>query len=220
MKIHFAESKYDRKLSPEYVKLYKKEIEKAYKEVTKLLPFGSRRINFFVQPRTFYLIEPTGDNARTMNKEFIELAFDPTRDKKALKVILDGVKHSVYHEMSHAARFNISIWHKTFLDNCVLEGLATVFTRDYANEDARWAKYPKNVKDWLQEIIDKNDMFYWEEYMFSHPDGRKEIGYKVGTYIIDEAIKNSGKSVIELTKMECKDILKLAKIILPKNNEK
>jgi uncharacterized protein YjaZ len=49
--------------------------------------------------------------------------------------------------------------------------------------------------------------------MFTHTDGRKWIGYKVGTYIIDQAMKNSGKSVIELTQMECVDILKLAKVL-------
>jgi uncharacterized protein YjaZ len=213
MKIHFAESKYWEKLPANFRPKYTREIKRAFEEVSKLLPFGSKHVNFFVQPRTYGLIEETGDNARTLNSEFIELAFDPTRDTKGLKVILSGVRPAVYHEMNHAARFNIPIFHKTFLDNCVLEGLATVFTRDYAGEDAGWAKYPKNVADWLQEIVDKNDMFYWQHYMFKHPDGRRWMGYKVGTYIIDQAMKNSGKSVIELTKLECKDILKLSKVL-------
>ena len=55
-----------------------------------------------------------------------------------------------------------------------------------------------------------DDIRSWEEYMFIHPDGRRWIGYKVGTYIVDEAIKRSEKSVIELTQMECTDIIDAA----------
>ena len=213
MKIHIAESKYLAKLPAGFMAQYEEEIRKAYNEVSKLLPFGSTHINFFVQPRTYGLIEHTGDSARTYNSEFIELAFDPTKDKKGLQIILEGVRPGVYHEMNHAARFNIPIWHKTFIESCVLEGLATVFTRDYANEDAKWAKYPKNVKEWLKEIVSKKNQIDYGQYMYAHTDGRKWVGYKVGTYIIDQAMKNSGKTVIELTKLECKDILKLSKVL-------
>jgi hypothetical protein len=210
VKIHWAESKYDVQLAADFKRKYVREVRTAFKEVSKLLPFGSQRINFFIQPRIYGLIEETGDSAHTYNSEFIELAFDPTKDRQGLEVILSGVRPGVFHEMNHAARFNIPIYHKTFLDNCVMEGLATVFTRDYTGEKAGWADYPKNVSDWLYELIDKNDMFYWQEYMFKHADGRRWIGYKVGTYIIDQALERSGKNIIELTKMECKDIMKLA----------
>ncbi len=210
MKIHFADSQYT--IPKNFKQKYLHEIKAAHKEVMKLLPFGSKHINFIVQPRTWGLIENTGGNARTYNSEIIELAFDPTFKQASHKAILQDARHSVYHEMNHAARYNINIWHKTFLDNCIMEGLATVFARDYSGEKAPWAKYPKNVTAWIKEIIDKNDMFSWPNYSFDHPDGRKWIAYKVGTYIVDEAMKKSGKSVIELTKTECADILKLAGI--------
>jgi uncharacterized protein YjaZ len=155
MKIHFAQSEYWAKLPKGFQEEYKREIQKAFKEAAKLLPFGSSRINFFVQPRKYGLIEPTGDSARTYNSEFIELAFDPSRGAKALRVIVADVRPSVYHEMSHAARFNIPIWHHNFVDSCIFEGLATVFARDYAQEKARWARYPKNVEEWLREIASK-----------------------------------------------------------------
>jgi uncharacterized protein YjaZ len=210
MKIHLAESAYE--LSAEYWKNYQAEVRKAYKEASELLPFGSKHINFFVQPREYDLIAETNDHASTHNSEFIELAFNPTKEGKDRATILDGVKHSVYHEMNHAARFNIPIYHTTFLDSCILEGLANVFTRDYAGEKALWADYPEDVTDWLQEIIVANDQFMWTHYRFSHPDGRRWIAYKVGTYIVDQAMKNSDKTIVELTQLECADILELAKI--------
>lgn len=210
MKIHFADSSY--KVSADFKQKYIAEIEKAHKEVSELLPFGSKHINFFVQPREYGLIKETQDNGHAHNSEFLEFAFNPTVDEKGLKTILDDIKATVFHEMNHAARYNIPIFHVKFLDNCIMEGLATVFERDYGGSKPPYGKYPKNVADWVQEIIDKNDMFAWQEYSFDHPDGRRWIAYKVGTYIVDEAIKNSGKTVIELTQMECADILKLAKV--------
>jgi uncharacterized protein YjaZ len=93
-----------------------------------------------------------------------------------------------------------------------MKGLATVFERDYCGSDQPYAKYPKDVASWLQEIIEKQDDISWEEYKFDHPDGRHWIAYKVGTYLIDEAMKNSGKTVIELTKMGNDEILALAGI--------
>lgn len=71
MKIRFAESKYS--LPAGFRENYSKEVRKAHKEAEKLLLFGSRHINFFVQPRTYGLIESTVDNAHTYNSEFIEL---------------------------------------------------------------------------------------------------------------------------------------------------
>jgi len=213
VKIHFAESKYGPKLPANFKERYKQEVEKAYEEVTKLLPFGSKHINFFVQPRTYGLIKETGDHARTHNSEFIEMAFDPTTDKRGLEVIISGIRPAVYHEMNHAARFNIPIYHNKFIEVCIMEGLATVFAREYTGEKALWGQYPKDVTKWLQEIIDKNDMFYWQEYLFKHPDGRRWIGYKVGTYIIDQTLEHSDKSIAELSKMECDDIFKLAKVL-------
>lgn len=210
MKIHFADSRHP--VTEDFKDQYTAEVDTFHTAAAKLLPFGSRHINFFVQPRTNNLIEGTGGNAHTHNSELIELAFDPEFKQASAERILSDVKFSVYHEMNHAARWNLGIWHNTFLDYCVMEGLANVFTRDHANEDAPWAKYPDNVTDWIQEITGKNDLFAWANYSFDHPDGGKWIAYKVGTYIVDTAIKNSNESAIELTKMKCGMILKLAKI--------
>lgn len=210
MKIHFADSSYQ--IADDFKRRYVAEIKHAYEQASKLLPFGSRHINFFVQPREYNLIPETQDNAHTYNSEFIELAFNPLAGEKGLAVILDGVRASVFHEMNHAARFNIPIFHSSFLENCIMEGLATVFEREFGKADPPYGKYPDNVADWLREITTKRDTLAWNDYMFDHPDGRRWIGYKVGTYIVDEAMNHSGKTVIELTQMECSEILKLANV--------
>lgn len=214
MKILFADSEYT--IDATFKRKYIAEIKTAHAEVLKLLPFASKHVSYIVHPRTWSLMD-TGDSAHTYNAELIELAFDPTFTKASKQVILDDVRFSVFHEMNHAARYNLDgIWHAKFLDSCIMEGLATVFTREYTKEDAAWAKYPKEVAAWIDEIIAKNDAFPWPSYSYSHPDGRKWIAYKVGTYIVDEAMKNSGKNSIELTQMTCSEILELAKIDVSK----
>lgn len=217
MKVLLADSPFWKERGGDFQTRYVKEVKSAYAKATKLLPFGSKYLTFVVQPREYGLIKETHDAGHAHNSGLIELAFSPKFAIKNPKQILGQVAPTVLHEMNHAARFNIPIWHKSFLDLCVLEGLATVFARDYADDDALWGRYDKpDAKKWLAEIK-KNEktLTYvkYGEYMFKHPDGRRWIGYKTGTYIVDQAAKNSGKSVSELSKLECRDILKLAKVL-------
>ena len=214
MKVLLAHSPSWDELGDEFQKKYVKSVRLAYKQAVKLLPFGSDYVSFVVQPREKVLIGATHDYGRTHNSGFIELAFSPKYAMKYPDKIISRLRSLVLHEMNHAARFDIPIWHKTFLDLCVMEGLATVFEREYADFDGPWGKYPgQQVERWIQEIKKNEKNLSYDEYMYKHPDGRRWIGYKVGTYLIDEAIRNSGKTVIELTKLECQDILKLAKVL-------
>jgi hypothetical protein len=47
--------------------------------------------------------------------------------------------------------------------------------------------------------------------MSRHPDGRRRIGYKVGTYWVDQAMAKSGRSIADLTNMSTADVLALAR---------
>lgn len=211
MKLFFAESYYD--IAKEFKRRYETQLQEAYKDAVALLPTTSPHINFFVQPRDYDLIDVTQDNAKTHNTDFIELAFNPTLDEQGLNNIIANVRPTVFHEVNHAARWNVPIWHETFIDSCIMEGLANVFAREHAGEKAPWADYSQHdVKAWLEEIRNAGDDLEYGQYMFQHADGRRWIGYKVGTYIVDEAMKNSGNSIVELTSMECADIVKIAAV--------
>jgi uncharacterized protein YjaZ len=48
--------------------------------------------------------------------------------------------------------------------------------------------------------------------MFKHSDGRKWIGYKVGTWIVDEALKRSKKTIEQLTQLDCAEVRRLARV--------
>lgn len=211
MKIHFAESRY--KIEPSFKRQYVNEVKESFTVAAALLPFGSKHVNFFIQPREYDLMEETQDNGRVYNSEFIELAFNPLASAEQRKLIIADIIPTVFHELNHAARYNLGIFHTTLLDISILEGLATVFERDYAAAMQPYAVYPIDVQSWVKEIIDQKDKFSWEDYKFDHPDGRRWICYKAGTFIVDKAMANSGKTVIELTKLPCSEIFALSKIV-------
>jgi len=54
------------------------------------------------------------------------------------------------------------------------------------------------------------DADYSTWMMGEHPDGRNSIGYRVGRYIVHQAIANSGKSILELSGLAPNEILRLA----------
>lgn len=213
MKVLLADSPFWNELGRGFQNKYVKAVEAAYKKAARLLPFGSKHLTFVVQPREYWLANVSKDNGRALNAGLIELAFHPKTARTKPSKILGQVEPLVLHEMNHAARYSAKILPKTFLDNCINEGLAVVFAREYTGYKAPWDKYPKEVTKWLKEVQKAGKCIDWYHYMFLHPDGRPWIGYKVGTYVIDQAMKNSGKTVIELTKMECRDIFKLSKVL-------
>ena len=125
-----------------------------------------------------------------------------------------SLKSSVFHEFHHLYRG----W--TIRDNrygpgiavaAVNEGLADVFTETYTGIYFEAASgYPENADEWLAEIMLLPPDADYGTWMFAHPDGRTSIGYRVGRYIVHQAIRNSGKDVLALGEMSPDEILGLA----------
>ncbi|MBW3589974.1 MAG: DUF2268 domain-containing protein [Actinobacteria bacterium] len=53
----------------------------------------------------------------------------------------------------------------------------------------------------------------YQQWMFSHPDGRRWIGYRTGTFIADQATLKSGLSSAELVRTPTEEILKLSGVV-------
>jgi uncharacterized protein YjaZ len=94
----------------------------------------------------------------------------------------------------------------------VNEGLASVFAEQYTGVYFEAAySYPENAAEWLEEVLALPvDADYSTWMMGEHPDGRNSIGYRVGRYIVHQAIANSGKSILELSGLAPNEILRLA----------
>ncbi|WP_282081248.1 hypothetical protein [Aquimarina algiphila] len=48
--------------------------------------------------------------------------------------------------------------------------------------------------------------------MNQHEDGRLAIGYRVGTFIVENAMKNSEMTILELSNLKPNEILKLSRL--------
>ena len=109
------------------------------------------------------------------------------------------LRATLLHEFHHLVRGCCGDAQFTsFMDHVITEGMATVFERDVAGVDPPWGKYPDEVADWVTELMALPTYPPRGQWMSRHPDGRRWIGFKVGTYLVDQAIRASGKSAAEL----------------------
>ena len=93
------------------------------------------------------------------------------------------------------------------MDRVVGEGLATVFERDAAGMPAPWGQYPPNVVDWVKELRALPSDAPWKQWMSRHPDGRRWIGFKAGTYIADQASRASGRTAAQLVNVPSAEVV-------------
>jgi hypothetical protein len=129
------------------------------------------------------------------------------------EAIKTGLIPVIYHEFHHLARGWAIQDNKHDIEiyiAAVNEGLAIVFSEIYTGVFLPWNKYPNNVDQWVKEIISLPKKSNYRSWMFQHPDGRMGIGYKVGNFIIREAMAKSNKDILKLSKLSHKKILKLA----------
>lgn len=126
--------------------------------------------------------------------------------KKSLAVI-------VFHEFHHLSRgwaiqdnkFGAGIPIAT-----VNEGLALVFAEQYTGVSFEMFNYPKEVNKWVKEIKELPKNASYDAWMFEHPDGRCAIGYRAGNYVIHQAMRKSGKNILELSKLSPAQVFNLA----------
>lgn len=120
---------------------------------------------------------------------------------------------NVFHEFHHLYR-GWTIENNGFGPGipvaAVNEGLADVFSETYTGVFFPEANsYPENADMWLAEIMALPLNADYGTWMFAHPDGRDSIGYRVGRFIVHQAIENSGKDILELSTLAPEEIIAL-----------
>ena len=95
-------------------------------------------------------------------------------------------------------------------DRMIGVGLQTVFARDFAGVTYPWTGYPPEVSDWVVELMTLPVDSQTNPWNRRQPDGRRWIGIKAGTYLVDLAIEASGKSVVDLVSVPTDEIIKMA----------
>lgn len=188
--------------------------EAAEQRVREWLPQLTTKIELVVEVGTTVIPE-TGETGRTFGrKQQVTWTVDPFRAEGVMAIASAHLRSTLIHELNHVVRTQgkskAELWQRQLLDYVVSEGLATAFARDVCGRLPRWGKYPDNVHNWVEELLVLPLDTPRQKWMFRHPDGRRWIGYKVGTYLIDRAIAASGLPFSVLTEMSTSEIVKLA----------
>jgi uncharacterized protein YjaZ len=160
------------------------------------------------------VIEETGETGAAMPPDAIMWTVDPRRHGGVDVVAQKWLRASLLHELHHLARA-ASQPRTTLLDQALFEGMATVFERDVAGADAPWGRYPANVSEWANELTQQSPDASIREWLYTHRDGRRWIGMKVGAYWVDTAMKKSGRSIKDLTTASTDEVLALAGVEPP-----
>lgn len=160
------------------------------REVRRLLPALPERLHLEVRPGQ-QVIPETGESASAFPPNAVSWTVDFDR---ASEVIPKQLRATLFHELHHLVR-DAKLPRETILDAAISEGMATVFERDFAGGAAPWGLYPPEVEAWTAELLALPPAAPRQEWLFRHPDGRRWIGFKVGTYLVERAIRSSGKSL-------------------------
>lgn len=182
--------------------------DSAVAEIRRHLPTLPPELILKVYPGTDVIPE-TGETGSTAGTDRVFWIVDPQRPGGVIRTATRELRGTLFHELHHLARSQTqpSI---TLMQRVVGEGLATVFERDVAQMSAPWGKYPPEVGAWTKELLALPSETSSRPWMSRHPDGRRWIGYKVGTYVAERAMRASNKSAAELVHTSTADVLRLA----------
>jgi hypothetical protein len=161
------------------------------------------------------VIPETGETGAAGYPGNIGWTVDPDRD--VLTTIRTQLRPTLVHELHHLARAS-RVQTRTLVERVVSEGLATVFERDVAKVPVPWGEPPPDPMAWTREILAQPPTADLDRWMFRHPDGRRWIGYRVGTFLVDRAIRASGKSAADLVFVPAEEIVRLADVQAPKSD--
>lgn len=217
MKVHVLESAKWPPGSDELQDQVKVTVEKAHSDAKNLLATIPAVTNIVVEPGSWGTSELMIVGGYTHNPEHVYLNFDSSLPYGKKRLLTD-LRGAVFHELNHAAYFAAISPEKdlSLVEDAIFEGLATVFERDYSGgSKPAFSNYENDVvmREWLSEITDLGEAKdKLNNYKLIHPDGRRWISYKTGTWIVDRAIAKSGKSVINLSQIALLETLALAQV--------
>ncbi|MFZ2126310.1 MAG: DUF2268 domain-containing putative Zn-dependent protease [Candidatus Microsaccharimonas sp.] len=212
MNINYFESKYwdtaaEKGLDKEAVRQV---IDTATNEAASHLPALSPYLNISVIPDADETIPETGEGGYTWSDERVAIYFDPDvpYGTESLK---NHLRSTVFHELNHAARAIHIPYTRQPIEALVAEGLATNFERLYTKSNPLWGQYEddKTMQTWLKEVLALEEGVRHTDYLYDHPDGRKWIIYKTGTWLVDRVLKESNHSIQDLTIMPAQSLVNL-----------
>jgi Predicted Zn-dependent protease (DUF2268) len=181
---------------------------RAIPDVRRVLPETPSSIVLHVHTSTKVMAE-TGENGSNYGLNGVDWAVDASRKEGIAGIARTQLRATLFHEIHHLVR------HAVIVDSdiqgaVVREGLATAFERDYGGVHPAWGDYPPEVDAWTREVLALPGNAPRDVWLFDHPDGRRWVGYRVGTYLADRAKRAKGKTSADLVQVPTATVIDLA----------
>jgi uncharacterized protein YjaZ len=178
--------------------------------VRPLLPMLPPDLIVRVQPGGDVIPE-TGETGTAALPNLIVWIVDPSRPGGVLRTVETQLRASLFHELHHLARAT-KLETATLMDHVITEGMATAFERDFAGAAAPWGRYDADVSSSVNELLALPPTARRDHWLYRHPDGRRWVGLKAGTYIVDQAIQRAGRSSADLVSSSTAEVIALAQV--------
>jgi hypothetical protein len=174
-------------------------------EARKHLPALPVQLVLQVQSGTDVIPE-LGATAAAPGPELITWTVDPGHPDGVVKIAETHLRAALLHECHHLVRQRAVTGH-TLMDDVVREGLATAFERDVGGVAPLWGQYTDDADKWVHEILALPPSAKRSDWLYQHPDGRRWIGIRAGTYLADRAMKTLNRTAAELVTTPTAEVL-------------
>jgi uncharacterized protein YjaZ len=182
--------------------------DRAARDVRDRLPALPAELTIVVQTGP-HVIPETGETAEVGLPRSVYWTVDPNHDGGVLAVVNAQLHATLVHEFYHLVRES-KFRPVSLTDQAIDEGLATAFERDFGGAPVPWGASPSDVAAWTKEFLALPSDAPRNQWMFKHPDGRRWIGFKVGTYLADQAVRKSGLSLAQFATVPTEKIIEWA----------
>lgn len=182
--------------------------EAATRDARRLLSDLPSRLTVRVNPGK-NVIDEIGSSSSYSAPNVVYWTVDPSRPGGVADTAHAHLRATLFHHFHRLARLKHTP-DVTLMDHVISFGMATAFARDAGGRTYPWGEYPGDVTAWVTELIALPTTANLNHWMFRHPDGRRWVGIRAGTYLVDRAIRASGKSAAELVSLPTAEVVRLA----------
>lgn len=180
----------------------------AVQDARRVLPTLPRGVILRVNPGR-RVIDEIGSSSSYSLPNVVHWMVDPTRTGGPAGIARQHLRAALFHQFYRITR-EAHLRPSTLMDHVVSSGLAVAFERDFGGREYPWAEYPPDVADWAKELRSLPPDANRNQWLFRHPDGRRWVGMRAGTYLVDRAMAASRKSAADLVLVPTEEILRLA----------
>lgn len=141
-------------------------------------------------------------------------------DQEDRSTQFNRIKPVIFHEGYHIGQGFYNSNPCSAIEAAIYEGCATVFERTYTDSTPKWGDYSmhddETLHTWLEEIktITADQYFEptgdtWRKWAFYDPETKESWKiYKVGTWIVENALRKEELDIIDLNTMSADEILR------------